>query len=78
MKEYFVVGNSFAAPAASDTSFKHVSGITPQDAMAKFRREYTHPCGLYAAVLYENADDYHKGKDPIDRWLSEEAQKAEA
>lgn len=67
--EYFVIANSFAAPMFSDTTMEYVKGSTPREAMQKFVAEYTHPCGLYAALLYESADAYHKGKKEIVRFL---------
>jgi hypothetical protein len=72
-KEYFVNANSFAAPFFSDMSNHFVKEASPKKAMLKFVKEYKHPCGLYAANLYKNSDDYHKGKDPLVRWVCNEA-----
>lgn len=70
MTEYFVVAASFAAPFVSDMSYMHIFGETPKDAMLKFVEAYTHPRGLYSAQLYPSADDYHKEKKPLARWVS--------
>lgn len=73
MPEYFVFANSFAAPFFSDPSTGYTTGDTPQDGLRSFVASYNHPCGLYAAMLYVSADAYHKGHDPLGRWLSNDA-----
>jgi len=67
--EFFVVMNSFAAPFFSDTSEKFVEADNLDECKRKVLAEYTHPCGLYAAMVYANANDYHKGRDPIAKYL---------
>ncbi len=69
MREYFIVANSFAAPFFSDQSTDYVKAATPEDALKAFASDYKHPCGLYAAVVYESADAYHKNKSYLSRWL---------
>jgi hypothetical protein len=69
MTEYFVVADSFAAPFVSDRTEKHVIHDTPESALECFAETYRHPAGLYAASLYASADAYHKGADPLARWL---------
>jgi len=69
MKEYFVVANSFAAPFFSDLNERYVKGNNPEDAMQRFVKKYSHPCGLYSAVLFANADAYHKGEKSLCRFL---------
>ncbi len=69
MSEYFIVAESFAAPFFSDQSVCHVQGETPEQAVENFRAEYRHPSGLYSAAAFESADAYHKGADPLCRWL---------
>ena len=68
--EYFVVANSYAAPFFSDLSEKYVEGETPMEAMKKFIEEYTHPCGLYAADVYTNADAYYKRQGALVRVIN--------
>lgn len=68
MDEYFVFSNSFAAPFFSDPSSGFVSADTPEQAMEKFVKEYKHPCGLYSAALFSDANSYHKGDKPLLRW----------
>ena len=68
-REYFIRANSFAAPFFSDDSSEYVTAATPEEALKTFAKEYAHPCGLYAAVCYDSADAYHKGKEPLARWL---------
>ena len=75
MPEYFVVANSFAAPMVSDQSLKYMEADSPQKALARFKREYDHPCGLYAVAIYLNADAYHKDKKCLRRWLCSKAKK---
>lgn len=73
MKEFFIVANSFAAPFVSDTSTGFVKGETPELALLSFVGGYSHPCGLYSAALYTDANTYHKGEAPLARWLSNHA-----
>ncbi len=77
MPEYFIVANSGAAPFVSDTSHHYAKGRSPGEAFGRFKRKYKHPCGLYAAVVYPNADAYHKEEKPLLNWLSEKAKKQE-
>ena len=70
MTEFFVHTNSFAAPFCSDSDTGFIEGETPEQALQKAVDDYSHPCGLYAAMLYESADAYHKGKKPLLKWLS--------
>lgn len=75
MKEYFVVANSNAAPFFSDESTHYVSADSPESALGKFMVSYTHPCGLYSANVYANADAYHKHTEPLAIYRSPKAQK---
>lgn len=68
--EYFIRTNSFAAPFVSDTGDCYVVADSPSRALAICASEYSHPCGLYAAEAYANADAFHKGEKPLARWLS--------
>lgn len=69
MPEYFIFANSFAAPFFSDDSTSYISAETPQAALTKFAAEYSHPCGLYAAICYASADAMHKKQQPLAKWL---------
>jgi hypothetical protein len=73
MNEYFIVANSRAAPFVSDQSTHFVAGDNPHKAIAEFARNYSHPCGLFAAELYENANSYHKGERHLTAWYCPEA-----
>ena len=73
MTEYFIVANSFAAPFVSDTSESFQKAESPKEALELFAKRYKHPCGLYAANCYKSANDYHKNKKPLAKWLSNEA-----
>lgn len=77
MTEMFIVANSFAAPFCSDQSTHFVSARTPGAALVQFAKDYTHPFGLYSAVVYESATAYHKGEPALARWLSNHAQAIE-
>lgn len=68
-REFFVFANSFAAPFFSDDHTEHVLGDSAEDALMKFVASYTHPAGLYAAMIYDSADAYHKGAKPLAKWL---------
>lgn len=70
MTEYFIVANSFAAPFISDTSKGFVEANSPEEALNKFAENYTHPCGLYAAVCYKDANAEAKRERVLARWLS--------
>jgi len=71
--EYFIVANSFAAPFFSDRSTSFQKANNPEQSLKTFAKKYDHPCGLYAAVCYKNAEDYHKNKKPLAKWLSNDA-----
>lgn len=73
MNEYFIVANSFAAPFFSDNSTSYQEGESAEQALELFAERYRHPASLYAAVVYENADAYHKGKKPLAKWICNEA-----
>ena len=76
MKEYFIISNSFAAPFFSDQGTHYVKGKSPESALKKLAKDYSHPCGLFAAAVYESADDYHKNKTPLAKWIcNQEAEK---
>ena len=75
-KEYFIVANSFAAPVFSDTSEHFVVAQSPESALEQFAKDYKHPCGLYSAVCYADANAYHKCKKGLAKWLcNHEAEK---
>lgn len=67
---YFVVATSFAAPFVSDVSFEFVFGDSPEKALSHFAAKYSHPCKLFAAVLYQSADAYHSKEKPLAKWLA--------
>lgn len=71
--EYFIVANSFAAPFFSDTSEDFQVADNPKEALNLYAARYSHPCGLYAATVYQDATAYHKSKKPLARWLSNHA-----
>ena len=71
--EYFIEANSFAAPFFSDTSSCFIVAESPEKALLDFKKQYTHPCGLYAAVCYEDANAKHKGHQPLAKWVSNAA-----
>lgn len=79
MKEYFIVANSFAAPFVSDQSTGYVAANSPAEALEKFAASYSHPAGLYSAIVYDSADAMHKGEEKLATWLcnhEQEMQKA--
>jgi len=73
IREFFIIANSFAAPFFSDTSKKFIKGETPELALLSFVKGYSHPCNLYSAELYVDANAYYKGKGFLIRWLSNHA-----
>lgn len=74
MPEYFVRTNSFAAPFFSDTDTAFAEAETPEAALLKLAATYQHPAKLFAAAVYSDATAYHKGAQPLARWLSNKAQ----
>ncbi|MFI5405108.1 MAG: hypothetical protein ACHQ1D_01205 [Nitrososphaerales archaeon] len=70
------MANSFAAPVVSDTSKVWWNGQDPEDALTSFRKDYDHPCGLFCAYLYKDANAYSKNEKPLVTWYSKEALKA--
>lgn len=77
MREYYIEANSFAAPFFSDASHAYVEADGPAAALERFASDYSHPCGLYAAVAHSSADARNKGEAPLARWLSNQAQMLE-
>lgn len=75
MTEFYIEANSFAAPFFSDQSNGYVEAADAAEALLKFAADYSHPCGLYAAVAYTSADACNKGEKPLARWLSNQAQR---
>ena len=73
MKEFFVITNSNGAPVFSDTDSQFIKAKSAEDAVAKARKNYKHPAGLFSLGVYANADYYHKGQDPLAVWLSKRA-----
>jgi hypothetical protein len=74
--EYFIVANSFAAPFFSDDSTSFIEANSPREALESFASNYKHPCGLYAAVCYRDANAREKGEKPLAKWLcNHEAEK---
>lgn len=73
MHEYFIVANSNAAPFVSDTTTHFILAEDPAKAIGGLIAEYTHPMGLYAANVYQDANDYHKNKEPLLQYLSDRA-----
>lgn len=69
MAEFFIRAESFAAPFVSDPSAKYVEAVSAKEALELFAGSYRHPAGLYAADAYASADAYHKGAQPLARWL---------
>lgn len=63
--EFFVRGNTFAAPFTSDPIERYVEADNPLDALEKFVKDFRHPMGLYYAAAYSSADDYHKKRQPL-------------
>jgi hypothetical protein len=51
MTVYHYETNSNAAPFFSDSDAGFVEANTPKEAIEKVVKEYTHSCGLYAAVI---------------------------
>lgn len=73
MAEFFIHSSSFAAPFFGDEGHHYVTGDTPEGALTAFAASYSHPAGLFAADIYENADAFHKGRKRLARWLSNKA-----
>lgn len=67
------MANSFAAPFVSDRSTGYIEAADPARALDELRESYDHPCGLYVALIYASADDWHKDAGPLARWLSPKA-----
>ena len=76
-REFFVVANSGAAPFFSDTSKEFVEGPDAVLALEAFKEKYSHPCGLYSASIWLDANAYEKQVEPLATYISEEAEKAE-
>jgi hypothetical protein len=77
MSEFFIVGNSFAAPFFSDELEGFVEAENAGEALLKFKADCKHPFGLYAAVAYRSADSYHRREKALGRWISNSAKAKE-
>jgi hypothetical protein len=73
MTAFFITARSFAAPFFSDESEKYVEAPDARSALERYAGAYSHPAGLYAAEAWASADDYHKSRKPLARWLSNHA-----
>jgi len=69
------MANSYAAPFFSDTSKYFIKADSPEEALKKAKDEYSHPCGLYAMNVYQDANAYHKGEEALLKWKCEKATK---
>ena len=70
MSEYYIIAQSFAAPFCSDESRSFIEADSPEQAINAFRDRYKHPCGLFSADCYVDANAHAKGSKPLARWLS--------
>jgi hypothetical protein len=75
MKEYFVLTMSKVAPFISDKGTSFIQADSPEHAVELIREKYSHPAGLFSLGIYNNATDYHKGKDPLVIWVDQERYK---
>ena len=78
MAEFFIVAESFAAPFCSDQSEHFVEAETPRAALESFAETYKHPCKLYCAHAYRDANAYHKHAEPLAKWQSNQCAGLEA
>ena len=76
-REFFVVAHSGAAPFFSDTTKEFVEGRTAALALEAFKEQYSHPCGLYSAGIWLDANAYEKNAEPLATYISEKAEEAE-
>ena len=72
-REFYVVTNSMAAPFVSDTDYRFVKAKTAAAALKWAMKAYRHPCGLYAAAVYADANALAKGKPALATWDSSKA-----
>ena len=72
--DFYITGNSFAAPFFSDSLSGWVEADSPSAALEKFAADCKHPCGLYAANCYPDANAHSKGQPFLAQWLSNHVQ----
>lgn len=70
MAEFFVKAQTFAAPFCSDELVRYIPGEDPVEAVEAWVESRPHPCGIYYAAVYANADDMHRGRKPLCEWKS--------
>jgi len=70
VKEYFVYTVSDPAPFSGDTDTEYIKASSPREALATIKKQYDHPCKLYYAAVYANADAYHKDKGILAEYKS--------
>lgn len=74
MPEFFITARTFAAPIFSDSWDEYVVAEDAETALREFAAKAQEGyAGLYAAEVWASADDYHKRRDPLFRWLSNSA-----
>lgn len=77
MPEYFIHGNTFAAPFVSERFSYYEEAPTAAEALVNFASGREKYPGVYAANAYGSADSFHKGEAPLAKWRSNHAIAAE-
>lgn len=73
MPEFFINGNTFAAPFISEQLQRYIQADTPEIALEGLSDSMKDGVGLFAASAYASADDYHKNRKPLATWHSNKA-----
>lgn len=73
MAEFFVHGRTFAAPFVSEDITRYIEATEPGAALEALAAELHDGVGLFAGNAYASADDFHKDRPALARWLSNKA-----
>ena len=71
MAEFFIHGETFAAPFVPEPFDRYMEAETPEEALTKLAAQYAGQVGwhVYAMGCWASADDYHKEQAPRAKWL---------
>jgi hypothetical protein len=70
MPDFYIKGNTFAAPFVSEPVADWITAETPEEALQRLSDLLKPIYGLYAAQCYKDANAASRNEKPLARWLS--------
>lgn len=74
MKDYFVDITTFPAPIVGDRYQRYQTATDAKEALNQVVSSSRHGVGVYRAAAYDNADDFHRARNPSAEWESHQCQ----